>query len=225
MKYHENIQELAVLQPDYLGFIFHKNSSRYFEGTIPELPKSIKKVGVFVDASLEHIIEKINRYQLDAVQLHGEESAEFCSKLKHHFGYDQETSTKKDSLSSIARNRDRLEIIKIFSIKDTFDFSVLEPYETTCDYFLFDTKGKLPGGNGDTFNWDVLKEYPSSKPYFLSGGIGLESVELIKTFFGSEASRYCYAIDVNSKFESEPGMKNIDQLLEFKTKLGSYIKT
>ncbi len=225
MKYQENILELANLQPDYLGFIFHENSSRYFDGSIPELPKTIKKVGVFVDASHELIIEKVNRYQLDAVQLHGEESVEFCSALKHQFGYDQETTTKKDSSSSIARNSSHIDIIKVFSIKDTFDFSVLEPYETTCDYFLFDTKGKLPGGNGDTFNWDVLKDYPSSKPYFLSGGIGLESVEHIKTFFGSEASRYCYAIDVNSKFESQPGMKNIDQLLEFKTKLGSYIKT
>lgn len=225
MKYEENIRELANLKPDYLGFIFHKDSSRYFEGTIPELPKTIKKVGVFVDATIQSIIEKTEVYQLDAVQLHGDESAEFCSELKHYLEYDNEILTHKYNLPRIHNDTEKIEIIKVFSIKDTFDFSVLQPYETTCDYFLFDTKGKFHGGNGYAFNWDVLKDYPSTKPYFLSGGIGLESIENIKMFLASEASKHCYAIDVNSQFESEPGMKIIDQLIEFKTKLSSYIRT
>ena len=111
------------------------------------------------------------------------------------------------------------EIIKVFSIKDEFDFSVLNDYEDVCDYFLFDTKGKSPGGNGYTFNWDVLKDYPSTKPYFLSGGIGLNSIKKIKAFKESIASKYCYAIDVNSKFEIEPGLKNIEELEKFKNEL------
>ena len=110
-------------------------------------------------------------------------------------------------------------MIKVFSIKDEFNFDVLQPYEKACDYFLFDTKGKLPGGNGYTFNWNVLKNYPSTKPYFLSGGIGIDAIEKIKEFKKSSASKYCYALDVNSKFEIEPGLKNIDELETFKNKL------
>ncbi|HBK70580.1 MAG TPA: N-(5'-phosphoribosyl)anthranilate isomerase, partial [Flavobacteriaceae bacterium] len=112
-----------------------------------------------------------------------------------------------------------VKIIKVFSIKDEFDFSVLKPYESVCDYFLFDTKGKNPGGNGYTFNWEVLKNYPSTKPYFLSGGIGLDEVESILSFLRRQESSYCYAIDVNSKFEIEPGLKDIEKLKEFKNNL------
>lgn len=189
-----NTAEVAQLQPDYLGFIFYENSQRHFEDTIPKMSKTIKKVGVFVDEKVEVIVAKIEKYKLDAIQLHGYESPEICRLLK---------STNK-------------EIIKVFSIKDEFDFSVLSNYEDVCDYFLFDTKGKLPGGNGYTFNWNVLKDYPSTKPYFLSGGIGLNEIEKIKAFKKSLASKYCYAIDVNSKFEIEPGLKHIEALEKFK---------
>ncbi|MBU2994954.1 phosphoribosylanthranilate isomerase [Cellulophaga baltica] len=189
-----NTNQVAELQPDYLGFIFWKNSKRNFTGAIEEISDSIKKIGVFVNASIQEVKEKINTYNLQAVQLHGKESVEFCKELK-------------EELPSI-------EIIKVFSIKDEFDFCVLEPFETVADYFLFDTKGKLPGGNGYTFNWDVLKQYPSTKPFFLSGGIGLEEVEQLYAFLKTPASKYCHAIDVNSKFEIEPGLKNIDKLKE-----------
>lgn len=192
-----NTAEVAKLQPDYLGFIFYKNSSRNFEDTINKIPKAIKKVGVFVDEKVEVIVDKIEKHKLDAIQLHGHETPEICRLLK---------STNK-------------EIIKVFSIKDEFNFSVLSDYEAVCDYFLFDTKGKLPGGNGYTFNWDVLKDYPSTKPYFLSGGIGLNEAKKIKAFKESQASKYCYAIDVNSKFEIEPGLKNIEDLEKFKHEL------
>ncbi|WP_439153406.1 phosphoribosylanthranilate isomerase [Winogradskyella sp.] len=195
MKY--NTVEVAQLQPDYLGFIFYKNSPRDFDDIIPELPKGINKVGVFVDEHVEVIVDKIEKHKLDVIQLHGYESPDICRLLK---------GTKK-------------KIIKVFSIKDEFDFSVLDDYEDTCDYFLFDTKGKLPGGNGYTFNWDVLKDYPSTKPYFLSGGIGLDEIEKIKEFKQSEASKYCYAIDVNSKFEIEAGLKNIEELEKFKNEI------
>ena len=199
MKFQENILEVAALQPDYLGFIFYDKSARFFDGEIPKLPKEIKKVGVFVNASLEYIRARIEKYDLQAVQLHGSESPEFCAVLQHQFS--------------------EIEIIKVFSIKEEFDFKVLQAFENVCDYFLFDTKGKLPGGNGYTFNWEVLKNYSSTKPYFLSGGIGFDAVEKIVNFLKEDASKYCYVIDVNSKFELEPGLKNSKTLKAFKNTL------
>lgn len=196
MKYQDNITEIASLQPDYLGFLFHEPSPRYFAGSIPELPKSIKKVGVFVDEKVEYIAQQIEKHKLTVIQLHGHESPEMCRLLK---------STKA-------------QVVKVFSIKDKFNFEVLTPYEDVCDYFLFDTKGKLPGGNGYVFDWSVLNNYPSTKPFFLSGGIGLDQIDKLREFQNSEASKYCYAIDVNSKFEIEAGLKDIEKLKEFKNK-------
>lgn len=219
MKY--NTTEVAQLQPDYLGFIFYGKSPRNFEGDIPEIPRDVKKVGVFVDEKVEVIVNYIEKYQLDAVQLHGHESPNFCAELRTSFHFEQ-SEKSHDEISqsqSSFRNDKLLEIIKVFSIKDEFDFNVVKPYETAVDYFLFDTKGKLPGGNGYTFNWDILKDYPSTKPYFLSGGIGLNEIENINAFKKSPASKYCYAIDVNSKFEIEPGLKNINELEKLKHEL------
>ena len=189
MKYTENILEVGSLLPDYVGFIFWKKSARYFEGIIPELPKSIKKVGVFVNAPLDEILEKIKTHDLQAVQLHGDESVEFCELLKKNIP-------------------NLTDVIKVFPILDTFDFGILNSYEKVCDFFLFDTKGKLPGGNGTTFDWKVLEQYPSTKPFFLSGGIGIEELDSINEILKTNLP--IYAIDVNSKFEIEPGLKNIE---------------
>lgn len=204
MKYQDNMTQVAVLQPDYLGFIFYDKSVRVFDTTIPKISNSIKKVGVFVNEDLKSVIEKINTFNLQAVQLHGSESPEYCKDL---------INIITDSATNF------VEIIKVFSIKDEFNFEVLKPYEDTCNYFLFDTKGKLPGGNGYAFDWNVLNDYPSTKPFFLSGGIGINQIEDIKKFLHSKASKHCYALDVNSKFEIEPGLKNIEDLKEFKQKL------
>lgn len=189
MKYPHNILEIGSLLPDYMGFIFWEKSARYFDGVIPNLPKSIKKVGVFVNATQDEILEKIAKYDLQAIQLHGDESVEFCQELKENVKQVQ------------------IEIIKVFSVDNSFDFEVLKPFETICDYFLFDTKGKLPGGNGTTFDWKVLEKYSSSKPFFLSGGIGINEMEAVKEI--AKTNVPLYAIDVNSKFEIEPGLKNI----------------
>lgn len=191
MKYPDNILEVGALLPDYMGFIFWERSARYFNGLIPDLPKSIKKVGVFVNETIENIVAKVQKYDLQAVQLHGHESVEFCLNLK----------------TQLAAN---IEIIKVFSVADDFDFSVLAPFEDVCDYFLFDTKGKLPGGNGTTFDWKVLEKYPSTKPFFLSGGIGLDEMDAVNEILKTDLP--VYAIDVNSKFEIEPGLKNTDVL-------------
>ncbi len=201
MKY--NPKAVATLQPDYLGFIFWEKSARYFDGQIPPLPLGTKKIGVFVNASLAEVLEKVKKYHLNGVQLHGQESPEYCKNLKK--ALIDEVSTAFDLI-----------IIKVFSIKDTFDFNVLEPFEEFCDYYLFDTKGKLPGGNGYTFDWSVLKDYPSTKPYFLSGGIRLNEADALHEFSKRPESRYCHAIDVNSGFESRPGFKKIDELEKFK---------
>ncbi|QBN18087.1 phosphoribosylanthranilate isomerase [Flavobacterium nackdongense] len=193
MKYPENILEIGALLPDYMGFIFWEKSARYFDGAMPDLPKSIKKVGVFVNASLDEILDKIQKYDLQAVQLHGQESVEFCKNLKKNIP-------------------NLTDIIKVFSILDTFDFAELKPFEKVCDFFLFDTKGKLPGGNGTAFDWKVLENYPSTKPFFLSGGIGIEEIKKLVEMMQSDVSTKklpIHAIDVNSKFEIEPGLKNI----------------
>jgi len=201
MKY--NIGEVADLQPDYLGFIFWKPSKRFFDGSIPKLRRTTGKVGVFVDANIDEILDRTNTYGLNAIQLHGNESPEFCAKLKEQF--------KEQKI--------KIDILKVFSIKDSFDFAQLSPYEKSSDFFLFDTKGKLPGGNGYQFNWQVLKGYPSKKPYFLSGGIGLEELDNVLEFLQKEESKYCHAIDVNSRFEISPGLKDIDKLKKFKNRL------
>ena len=197
MKYQDNILAVADLQPDYLGFIFYEKSTRYFQGKIGEISKSIKKAGVFVDEEIDTVIDLIKSHALQAIQLHGNESPAYCDELKSH----------------------HIEVIKVFSILNEFDFNILKPYEHVCDYFLFDTKGKLPGGNGYGFDWSILNNYPSTKPFFLSGGIGLNEIENIKNFMKSESSKYCYAIDVNSKFEINPGLKDIEKLKKFKSQL------
>jgi phosphoribosylanthranilate isomerase len=191
MKYPDNILEVGSLLPDYMGFIFWEKSARYFDRTMPDLPKSIKKVGVFVNESTDIILAKAKKYDLKAIQLHGQESVAFCSDLK-------------------SKIHASIEIIKVFSVADDFDFEVLKAFETVCDYFLFDTKGKLPGGNGTTFDWKVLAKYPSEKPFFLSGGIGLEEIKSIQEI--SKTNLPIYAIDINSKFEIESGLKNIELL-------------
>jgi phosphoribosylanthranilate isomerase len=198
MKYPDNILEVGTLLPDYMGFIFWEKSARYFDGTLPTLPQSIKKIGVFVNANKEEIEAQVLKHDLQAVQLHGQESVAFCHELKNTLA-------------------NTTEIIKVFSVDDTFDFNQLEPFETVCDYFLFDTKGKLPGGNGTTFDWKVLEQYPSQKPFFLSGGIGLDEIDLVKQILKSDLP--IYAIDVNSKFETEAGLKDKEKLDRFKQKI------
>ncbi|MGK0427611.1 MAG: phosphoribosylanthranilate isomerase [Ulvibacter sp.] len=220
-----NTSEVASLRPDYLGFIFYNKSQRFFNGEIPVLSSGTSKVGVFVNASTEEISEKINKYKLDVVQLHGDETPEFCKRLIEHF---QNESSEIESpalpvlpvLSGVEVSGvevSRVEVWKVFGIRDSFNFELLEAYEDVVDKFLFDTKGKEKGGNGYTFNWEVLNEYRSKKPFILSGGIGLEEIEDLKKILNTKLP--VYAIDVNSKFETEPGLKNITDLKKMKQRL------
>lgn len=197
MKFPENILETAQLAPDYLGFIFYEKSPRNFEEKIPNwTQKNIKKVGVFVNASPEEIFKKIAEFDLDIIQLHGDESAEFCKTINK-----------------------KIPVIKAFSIDSEFDFQSLNQYNSSCDYFLFDTKGKNPGGNGLAFEWSLLKKYKLDKPYFLSGGISLENSTKLLEFLKKEALQNCVAIDINSQFETQPGLKNTKKIKTLKLKL------
>jgi phosphoribosylanthranilate isomerase len=195
MRLAANIAAVAELQPDYLGFIFYEKSPRLISEVSAELikyiPSEIKTVGVFVNEDLEKVKEKVNLLKLKAVQLHGSESPDYCEALKASFP--------------------ALEVIKAFGIDEEFDFSALEPYLVVVDYFLFDTKTKAHGGSGKTFNWSVLDRYTYTKPYFLSGGIDLEHVPAIKNINDERL----YALDINSRFEIEPGLKDAEKIKEF----------
>lgn len=199
MREPKNIQAVLELGPDFMGFIFYPPSSRYVE--INEHTPFIRnidgvcKTGVFVNQDINFIMERVRLFDLQAVQLHGTESPAFCTQLK-------------------AEASD-LKVIKVFSIGNDFDFSKLEPYEECCDLFLFDTKGKLPGGNGYTFNWEILESYEGNKPFFLSGGISISNAEKVL----SMNQLPIYGIDVNSKFEDAPALKNPDQLKALKQSL------
>jgi len=195
MKFAANIASVAALQPDYLGFIFYEQSPRFISDVSAELikyvPSQIKTVGVFVNEELEIVKKKVNLYQLKAVQLHGNESAEYCEALKTHF--------------------ENLEVIKAFGVDEDFDFSVLTEYQSNVDFFLFDTKTKAHGGSGKTFDWKILENYKLNMSYFLSGGINLEHAAAISKI---EDSRL-YALDINSRFEIEAGVKDVHKIGEF----------
>lgn len=185
----ENINALLPLQPDYMGFIFYEKSKRYAEGVLkPRFTKSNTskppiKTGVFVNEEIKKIKTIVEKYELRAVQLHGDESVGFCEEMK----------------------QENVEIIKVFSVNDNFDFNQTKKYEPVCDLFLFDTKGKERGGNGVAFNWEVLKKYNGEKPFFLSGGIGPDDAMEIKKINHPKL----YGVDINSCFEIEPGLKDV----------------
>ena len=197
MRDHKNIIDIAAIRPDYLGFICYKPSKRDIGEAfqMPLFDPVIAKVGVFVDADADFIIAKIQQLHLQAVQLHGNESTVLCEQLK---------STG-------------IKVIKVFSVDDDFDFTTTVPYEAVSDYFLFDTKGKAHGGNGVKFNWALLKQYNGSKPLFLSGGIDLEDLPIIAKL--NLLPLNLYALDVNSKFELEPALKDVLKVKQLKVGL------
>ena len=197
LKEPENIKEVVQLPVDYIGLIFYKKSPRYVEADPEDLAFmqnfDVKKVGVFVNETEDFILDKIEQYKLDYIQLHGNESAHFCKKI-------QQLNRK---------------VIKAFNIHNNFNFDELSDYEPFCHYFLFDAYGEKAGGNGITFNWDLLQKYKGETPFLLSGGIGLETLEAINQF---EHKRFA-GVDINSKFEITPGVKNIEKIKQFTNEL------
>lgn len=195
MKNPQNIEELCQLPIDYMGLIFYQKSPRNVEGverfqSVRHL-NPIKRVGVFVNAEMDFMINKVNQYGLKALQLHGQETPNFIKKIKSQLP--------------------NIEIIKVFSAHTDFDFEKVKPYESLVDYFLFDTKGKNPGGNGVAFDWSILNNYKGSTPFFLSGGITPNDAKLIQQVEHEQL----FAIDINSKFEDAPGLKNIEKIKTF----------
>ena len=187
----ENINKVAKLNPDYVGHIFWEKSVRYLNIISPNLKKEIKKTGVFFNSKIDNVFNRINEHNLACVQLHGEESHQYCRNI-------MDSGTK---------------VIKSFRIDDDFDFSILKNYENNCDLFLFDSKSELPGGTGKSFNWENLKKYKLKKEFFISGGIGLHSIESLFELFKMDLP--IYGVDVNSKFEDEKYLKKIDELKTF----------
>lgn len=190
----DNISQLLGTGLDFMGFIFYEKSKRSVpQGNLNEVfansISEVKKVGVFVNDSLDAIMEATKNYQLDYVQLHGEESPAFCAKVK-------EGGSK---------------VIKAISVSNELPIKDLESYEAFVDFFLFDTSGKDRGGNGTKFNWQILTKYKLETPFLLAGGISMEDAFEIKKM----NINGLYGVDLNSKFELEPGVKDINKVKQF----------
>lgn len=193
MRDKDNIMQILSLKPDFIGFIFYEKSPRFVNSLHDfseiQFDSKVKKTGVFVNANEQEIMQKVKMYDLQAVQLHGNESPSLCKTLK-------------------ARG---LIVIKAIQIYSQEDFEEIDVYSAYIDYFLFDTKTKLYGGSGEKFNWSVLKEYKLKTPFFLSGGIDIDDIDNIKQFNHPKL----IGIDLNSKFEFSPGIKDYNKLQKF----------
>lgn len=198
----KQLQQLEAMNIDFAGLIFYRESSRYIgdklnKKEIKSADFDLKKVGVFVNPEMIEVLDAIDDYGLDVVQLHGDESPEICENLS-----------------------DEVEVIKAFRIRPGDDINInrlVEPYDAVCDYYLFDTGGLKEsfGGTGQQFDWNMLSKAKIEKPFFLSGGIGPEDVLRLKAFKHPDI----FGVDINSRFEKEPGMKDMAMVLQFKVGL------
>lgn len=193
----KQLQQLDGLNIDFAGLIFYKDSPRYVGSKISgkELKKAdldLKKVGVFVNPEMIDVLDAIDEYGLDAVQLHGDETPEMCEDLSSE-----------------------VEVIKAFRVTDGVNIDkMVAPYDAVCDYYLFDTGGLKEsfGGTGQQFDWSILTKAKIEKPFFLSGGIAVGDTAKIKTFKHPDF----FGVDINSRFEKEPGVKDMGLVLQFK---------
>ncbi|MBK8653292.1 MAG: phosphoribosylanthranilate isomerase [Haliscomenobacter sp.] len=206
MRDPDNILELAAIAPDMIGFIFYPKSPRYVKGAKLEKwlasPASrrlqgIKRVGVFVNSEIEDVLNRVHDYELDFVQLHGDESPAYCAELMNLW-----------SMTSMRR----AELIKAFSVGDGFSFDEVAAFAPFCKWVLFDTKGQQGyGGTGQSFDWSLLESYQGPCPFLLSGGIGPDSAGALDQF----RHPLFAGIDLNSRFESAPGMKDVQGIDSF----------
>jgi phosphoribosylanthranilate isomerase len=197
----KQLQQLDGLDIDFAGLIFYKESPRYMgdkikKGDLKNSDFDLKKTGVFVNADYDEIMQLVEDYSLDVVQLHGDESPEICEALS-----------------------DEVEVIKAFRVGDgnTSIDEMVADYDEACDYYLFDASSKdgAFGGTGKQFDWKLIGKSKIEKPFFLSGGIGLEDLAKVKGFKHPDY----YGIDINSKFEKEPGVKDMALLLQLRQAL------
>ncbi len=185
----ENIKAVAALAPDYMGFIFYGLTPR-FAGDMPVenldgIPSTLIKTGVFVNETAENIKAAIDKYKFSAIQLHGSEGPDLCALFKG-----------------------QVKVIKAFGLSEDFDFEQLYAYADHVDFFLFDTKTKIHGGSGESFDWSILDKYELDIPFFLSGGLSLDNLDEVKHISHPQF----YGVDLNSRFETAPAMKDIDKL-------------
>jgi len=189
LKFPANIEAVSALNPDYMGFIFYGPSPRFVSDitgeTLDQIPAYINKTAVFVNETEERIATLVEQYHFDAIQLHGDESAEFC----RHF-------------------KGKVIVLKAFGLNEEFNFSILNDYRDSVDFFLFDTKTAIHGGSGTTFDWNILNNYKLDIPFFLSGGVSPENIEELKNIRHLQF----YGIDLNSRFETAAGIKDIGKL-------------
>lgn len=208
MRDPENIKQLSTLEIDYIGFIFHPSSPRYFlsfdnEESVNRLNGLLdrfKRVGVVVNENIETVLSYIEKYSLDCIQLHGSEDYQYCVQIKQHYP--------------------NIEIIKAISISEEKDLLQTENYledNTICNYFLFDTKTTRYGGSGKKFDWEILDVYSGSIPFLLSGGISASDATEIKNINHPKFA----GVDLNSRFETEPGLKDIELVRTFINELKS----
>lgn len=201
----DNIRAVSQLAIDWIGFIFYPKSQRFVgedkdllfflksaEGA--EMPQ--KRVGVFVNETHDKLVQAINDYQLDYVQLHGAEGPMYCEAIQKHIGIHTDKKPK---------------LIRAFRVSSSFDFGITTDYYPYCSHFVFDAKGQLPGGNGHQYDWNILNRYTGETPFLLSGGIGPADVEGVRQLNHSAL----VGIDINSKFETKPALKDVELLSMF----------
>jgi phosphoribosylanthranilate isomerase len=198
----QQVQELDEMGVEFAGFIFYPKSPRYVFKSMPaneikHIKGKINKVGVFVNADADQILKTVDDCGLNLVQLHGDESPGVCEKIAKH-----------------------VSVIKAFRISDDdlIEWKVRE-YHESADMFMFDTEGAGYGGTGKKFNWELLKEQNIGKPFFLSGGIAPDDAEKLKAFQKEEVAKNLFAVDINSKFEVMPGVKDMEKVKRFVEKL------
>ena len=192
MRDAENIREVEALGIDLMGFIFWPKSSRYVSERPAYMPQTAKRVGVFVNEDIKQVKRIAEEYSLDVIQLHGSESPDYIRQLGSVCG-------------------DTIATVKAFNIATAADLDATKSYEGIVDYFLFDTKTPIPGGSGVQFDWSLLADYVGQTPFLLSGGIGPDDAERVKTFQHPK----CIGIDLNSRFEISPGLKDVEKLKKF----------
>lgn len=195
MRDADNIRQVETLSPDMMGFICWENSKRYVPHTPSYLPVNCLRVGVFVNPTLDYVIRRQQEMHFQIIQLHGKETPDFCALLKKECN----------------KEANNVKLMKAFSIAPNKPFPNTSAYNDTCDMFLFDTQCPTKGGSGKTFDWSALNNYTGPRPFLLSGGIGPNCLTALRTF----KHPYLAGIDLNSKFETAPAVKNITLLSKF----------
>ena len=199
MRDSKNIRAVEAVGIDWMGFIFWDGSPRFVADTLRYLPTRCKRVGLFVNQMPQYIIDCIDYYNLDMVQLHGDETPVLIDNLRR---------TMEDMMPG-------LKYIKAINISSAADLEKAKSYQDSADYLIFDTKAEKVGGNGTQFDWHIVDGYDGQLPFLLSGGIGPDDAERVKAFRHPK----CIGIDLNSKFETSPAIKNVEAIKTFVNKI------